>query len=56
MNLLCRQCSELPCAVCPVVVSHVHSPNHRIFRIKDPKFAGIAPKECKPMEVPDEEH
>jgi hypothetical protein len=31
-------------------------PHHRIFRIKDPKFAGIAPKECKPMEVPDEEH
>jgi 4-hydroxy-3-methylbut-2-enyl diphosphate reductase len=28
----------------------------RIFKIKDPKFAGIAAKECKPMVVPDEEH
>jgi hypothetical protein len=30
--------------------------SRRIFRIKDPKFAGIAPKECKPLVVPDEEH
>lgn len=43
-------CAPLWCPICN------QSPNHRIFRIKDPKFAGIAPKECKPMEVPDEEH
>jgi len=28
----------------------------RVFKIKDPSFAGIAAKECKPMEVPDEDH
>eukprot|EP00882_Tetradesmus_deserticola_P001056 GHRQ01001142.1.p1 GENE.GHRQ01001142.1~~GHRQ01001142.1.p1 ORF type:complete len:485 (+),score=212.18 GHRQ01001142.1:45-1457(+) len=28
----------------------------RVFRIKDPSFAGIAAKECKPLELPDEEH
>lgn len=28
----------------------------RIFKIKDPKFAGVAPKVCKPVDVPDEDH
>lgn len=28
----------------------------RVFRIKDPSFAGITAKVCKAMEVPDEEH
>eukprot|EP00775_Hariotina_reticulata_P010417 gene10418-10575_t len=28
----------------------------RVFKIKDPSFAGIAARECKPMEVPDEDH
>jgi hypothetical protein len=39
-----------------VVAAAAASSSCRIFRIKDPKFAGIAPKECKPMVVPDEEH
>ena len=28
----------------------------RIFRIKDPSFTGIAPRECAPLQLPDEEH
>lgn len=28
----------------------------RVFRIRDPGFGGIAPKECAPVDVPDEEH
>lgn len=27
----------------------------KVFRIKDPNFAGIAPKQCAAVEVPDEE-
>eukprot|EP00878_Enallax_costatus_P018441 GHUV01019413.1.p1 GENE.GHUV01019413.1~~GHUV01019413.1.p1 ORF type:complete len:395 (+),score=140.35 GHUV01019413.1:551-1735(+) len=28
----------------------------RVFRIKDPSFSGIAPRACKAVEVPDEDH
>jgi 4-hydroxy-3-methylbut-2-enyl diphosphate reductase len=28
----------------------------RVFRIKDPSFAGITPKVCKAVEVPEDEH
>jgi 4-hydroxy-3-methylbut-2-enyl diphosphate reductase len=28
----------------------------RVFRIKDPSFAGIAAKQCKPVDIPDEDH
>lgn len=43
--------------VCTVAVAaNVWCVSCRIFKIKDPKFAGIAPKVCKPVEVPDEDH
>lgn len=28
----------------------------RVFRIKDPSFAGVAPRMCKAVDVPDEGH
>lgn len=46
VSVKCMVCAELCCCLTCC----------RIFKIKDPKFAGIAPKECKPMVVPDEEH
>jgi hypothetical protein len=52
---LLAHCLHTACTL-PATCLHTHTHTHRIFRIKDPSFAGIAPKECKPVDVPDEDH
>jgi 4-hydroxy-3-methylbut-2-enyl diphosphate reductase len=29
---------------------------HKVFKIYNPAFAGVAPKECGRVETPEEEH